>query len=91
MLAHYDDIINDTSAILNPHHFEKFKYDENRKLRQFWDGLQKKHLHETGNWNLFNEGGRFMGPNETEDEAYNRIDNEYCAKTDRWELFIWED
>lgn len=91
LLAHYIEIIEDTSAILNPRHFERFKYDENKTLRLFWDGLQRNHLHKTGNWNIFNEGGRFMRSNETENEAYDRIDREYCEKTGHWELFIWNE
>lgn len=91
MLAHDLEIIEDTSALLNPNHFEAFKVDKNLKLRQFWDALQQKHLHETGNWYIFDEGDRFVGPDESIDEALDRIDREYCEKTGRWELFIWND
>lgn len=40
---------------------------------------------------IFSDEGRFMRPNESIEDAYDRIDREYCAKTDRWKLFIWDE
>jgi hypothetical protein len=91
LMAHDLEIINDTSVLLNENHFRKLQFSDDPKLRLFWDGLKRKHLYESGNWNIFADEGRFTGPNESIEDAYDRIDREYCAKTGRWELFIWDE
>ena len=91
MLANDLEIINDTTVLLNQHHFDRFKVDRDPQLRQFWEALQQKHLYESGNWNIFGDGDRFVHEGESVDDALDRIDHEYCVKTGRWELFIWDD
>ncbi|WP_297981541.1 hypothetical protein [uncultured Methanobrevibacter sp.] len=53
--------------------------------------MYQKHLVESGNWYIFGRGDRWIGPNETWEEAEYRILREYCEATGHWDLFIWEE
>lgn len=53
--------------------------------------MKKKQLNESGNWYIFGRGDPWIGPDETWQEAEDRIVREYCEATGHWDLFIWEE
>lgn len=46
---------------------------------------------ETGNWYHFGPSQAFIKSGETESEAINRINHEYCEYTGFWDLFEWKE
>ena len=88
---HAEDIINNTSVLVPEWLFSFLKLEENPDYRYLWKALQKKQLHESGNWYIFGRGDRWIGPGETWEEAEDRIVREYCEATGHWDLFIWEE
>ena len=53
--------------------------------------MYQKHQIESGNWYIFGRGERWIGKNETREEAADRIVRDYCKATGHWDLFIWEE
>ena len=91
LLLHAEEIINDTSVLLPQWFFLGIRYDEDSKFRDIWKRMFQKHQVESGNWSIFGRGDRWIGPNETWEEAEDRIVREYCEATGHWGLFIWEE
>ena len=91
LLLHADEIINNTSVLLPHWFFLCIEFDEDPKFRRIWQRMYQKHQVESGNWYIFGRGDRWIGPNETWEEAEDRIVREYCEATGHWDLFIWEE
>lgn len=87
---HAEDIINNTSVLLNPYEFHNLRYSDDLELRRIAKAIDKKQL-ESGNSYMFGPGQRFIKANENEGEALDRIDREYCEATGHWDLFIWKE
>lgn len=91
LLLHADEIINNTSVLLPQWFFLCIQFDEDPKFRRIWQRMYQKHQVESGNWYIFGRGDRWIGPNETWEEAEDRIVREYCEATGHWDLFIWKE
>ena len=61
------------------------------KTKLFGDNIKQKQLYESGNWYTFGRGDRWIGPDETWEEAEDCIVREYCEATGHWDLFIWKE
>lgn len=92
LLDHADEIINNTDVLLPEWILHATETpDDGDVLKDIWNRMRQKHLHESGNWYIFGRGNRWIGPNETEDEAEDRVVREYCEATGHWDLFIWKE
>ena len=91
LLLHAEEIINDTSVLLPQWFLLGIRYDEDSKFSDIWKRMFQKHQVESGNWSIFGRGDCWIGPNETWEEAEDRIVREYCEATGHWGLFIWEE
>ena len=91
LLLHADEIINNTSVLLPQWFFLCIQFDEDPKFTDIWRRMYQKHQVESGNWYIFGRGDRWIGPNETWEEAEDRIVRGYCEATGHWDLFIWEE
>ncbi len=91
LLLHADEIINNTRVLLPQWVFASMEFDDDPKFRDIYRRMYQKHLVESGNWYIFGRGDRWIGPNETWEEAEYRILREYCEATGHWDLFIWEE
>ena len=91
LLLHADEIINNTSVLLPQWFFLCIQFDEDPKFRDIWRRMYQKHQVESGNWYIFGRGDRWIGPNESWEEAEDRIVREYCEATGHWDLFIWKE
>ena len=87
---HAEEIINNTSVLLNPYDFHPLRYSEDPELRRIAKEIDKKQL-ESGNGYIFGPGQYFIKAGKTEGEALERIGREYCEATGHWDLFIWEE
>ena len=86
---HANEIINDTSVLSPQWLFFTIRFDD--KYRYIWDCMYQKHQIESGNWYIFGRGERWIGKNETWEEAEDCIVRDYCKATGHWDLFIWEE
>ena len=84
LLEHADDIINNTSVLLD----HRITHMIPSELSTLAEAIRRKH---SANWMAFGRSQTFINPGETEAEAYARINLEYCEATGHWDLFIWED
>lgn len=91
LLLHADEIINNTSVLSPQWLFLPIEFDDEEKFRDIWRRMYQKHQVESGNWYIFGRGDRWIGPNETWEEAEDRIVREYCEATGHWDLFIWKE
>lgn len=87
---HADDIINNTSVLLNPYPFGYLEFSDDPEIRRIVEEIDKKQL-ESGNSYMFGPGQYFIKAGENEGEALDRIDREYCEATGHWDLYIWEE
>ena len=87
---HADDIINNTSVLLNPYPFGSLEFSDDQELRRIAKEIDKKQL-ESGNSYMFGPGQYFIKAGENEGEALERIEHEYCEATGHWDLYIWEE
>ena len=87
---HADDIINNTSVLLNPYYFLNLRHSSDPELRRIAKEIDKKQL-ESGNGYMFGPDQYFIKAGENEGEALDRIDREYCEATGHWDLFIWKE
>ena len=81
--------INDTSVLSPQWLFFTIRFDD--KYKDIWERMYQKHQVESGNWYIFGRGERWIGKNETWEEAEDRIVRDYCKATGHWDLFIWEE
>ena len=91
LLLHAEDIINNTEVLAPQWLFSCLEFDEEYKYRDIYKQMFKKHQIESGNWYIFGRGERWIGKNETWEEAEDRIVRDYCKATGHWDLFIWEE
>ena len=91
LLLHSNEIIEDTSILSPQWMFLGLEFSPNDNLRNIWSRMYQKHQVESGNWYIFGRGDRWIGPNETWEEAEDRIVREYCEATGHWDLFIWKE
>lgn len=91
LLLHAEDIINNTEVLSPQWLFSCLEFDEEYKYRDIYNQMFKKHQIESGNWYIFGRGERWIGKNETWEEAEDRIVRDYCKATGHWDLFIWEE
>lgn len=89
-LEHAEEIINNTGVVLNPYTMKLLKYPEDGRYAGFYHMIEKKQI-DSGNWGAFRRPEYYTKPGETENQALNRIDHEYCEATGHWDLFVWED
>ena len=87
---HADDIINNTSVLLNPYKFLNLRYSSDPELRRIAEEIDKKQL-ESGNSYMFGPDQYFINAGENEGEALQRIEREYCEATGHWDLYIWKE
>ena len=91
LLLHSNEIIEDTSILSPQWMFLGLRFSPNDTHRDIWRRMYQKHQVESGNWYIFGRGDRWIGPNETWEEAEDRIVREYCEATGHWDLYIWEE
>ena len=91
MIKHSEEIINNVSVLFPQWLFSCLEFDEEYKYRDIYNQMFKKHQIESGNWYIFGRGERWIGKNETWEEAEDRIVRDYCKATGHWDLFIWEE
>lgn len=87
---HIEDIANNTDVLL-PQFLIPSGSSTDKDYHIYYEKLLKKHLYESGNWYIFGRGERWIGKNETWEEAEDRIVRDYCKATGHWDLFIWEE
>ncbi|MCQ2738372.1 MAG: hypothetical protein MJ224_07175 [archaeon] len=85
---HADDIINNTNALLCPFSIDYIRFSQDPELEIIYYLINEKHKN---NFQLFGRGNYFMKPGETREEAFARVDLEYCEATGHWDLFKWEE
>ena len=88
-LKHAKEIIEDTT-LMNPDHMADIEVGFNEDYYYYY-GYWNRKFYDSGNAYMFGRGQYFIKPGETEDEALNRIDHEYCEETGHWNLYIWAD
>lgn len=92
LLNHAEDIINNTKVLFPEWLVRKTQsFDDGDILSDIWERIRKKQLNESGNWYIFGRGDPWIGPDETWQEAEDRIVREYCEATGHWDLFIWKE
>lgn len=91
LYLHASDIINNTDVLLPNWFFLSLEHDGNDTHYDIWRRMYQKHQVESGNWYAFGRGNWWIGPNETWEEAEDRIVREYCEATGHWDLFIWKE
>ncbi|WP_295612115.1 hypothetical protein [uncultured Methanobrevibacter sp.] len=92
LVDHAEEIINNTD-VLFPYWqwLSSKKSTDGEDLQYIWKAIERKQQYESGNWNIFGRGDRWIYPGETDQEAEDRIVREYCEATGHWDLFIWEE
>lgn len=89
---HAEDIINNTDVLFPEWLWSRAQLpDDGEYLKDIFKQIQRKQLNESGNWYIFGRGDRWIGPDETWQEAEDRIVREYCEATGHWDLFIWKE
>ncbi len=93
LLLHSEEIINNTDVLFPYWQWlaTRNPVEDDDYLRRIWERIEQKQLHESGNWHIFGRGDRWIRPNETDQEAEDRIVREYCEATGHWDLFIWKE
>lgn len=92
VLNHLDEIVDSATKVakkgilLAPDPF----YGWSTKYPHEYSKIDKAFL-ETGNWYNFGPSQAFIKSGETEYEAINRINHEYCEYTGFWDLFKWKE
>ena len=93
LVDYAEDIINNTDVVF-PYGLWQLSHSKSTDgefLLDIFKCIEKKQLYESGNWNIFGRGDRWILPGETWEEAEDRIVREYCEATGHWDLFIWKD
>lgn len=93
LIRHSEEIINNTDVLFPYWQWlaTRNPIEDDDHLSGIWKRIEQKQLHESGNWYIFGRGDPWIGPNETAQEAEDRIVREYCEATGHWGLFIWEE
>jgi len=92
LVDHADEIINRNDVLFPQWLFHRSQsYNDGAVLKDIWKRLERKQLHESGNWFIFGRGDKWINPGETWEEAEDRIVREYCEATGHWDLFIWKE
>lgn len=89
---HAEEIINNTDVLFPEWLWRHAQLpDDGEYLKDIFKQIQRKQLNESGNWYIFGRGDPWIGPDETWEEAEDRIVREYCEATGHWDLFIWKE
>ena len=89
---HAEEIINNTDVVFHEWLWRQAQLpDDGEYLKDIFKQIQRKQLNESGNWYIFGRGDPWIGPDETWEEAEDRIVREYCEATGHWDLFIWKE
>lgn len=89
---HAEEIINNTDVLFPEWLWMRAQLpDDGEYLKDIFEQIRRKQLNESGNWYIFGRGDPWIGPDETWQEAEDRIVREYCEATGHWDLFIWKE